>query len=590
MKGKSILFLVPARGGSKGLPRKNLTPFAGRPLITYILEAARAAVRKLEQYQCRLVVSTDDAEIASVARRSGAETPFMRPAELARDESLDIEALLHALDWLKDREGYVPEILVELQAPSPLTSPEDICGAIRIFLEGEGKPVFTVSPSERPPYWACELKEGMIELCFARPEGAVRRQDFPATYYLNGAVSVISPKQLYRDRAWFAQGARAYVMPPERSVDIDTLFDLELAETLYFKGKARGASECAVMKVSGRTIGSGYPCFIIAEAGVNHNGDEALAHQLVDRAADSGADAVKFQTFQAERLVTPSAPKETYQMSATRTTETQLEMLKSLELSADAHRALKAHAEARGLIFLSTPFDEDSADFLESLGVTALKVGSGEVTHLPLLRHLARKGRPIFLSTGMSHLGEVAEAVETIQSNGNPSLALLHCVSCYPADPADCNLNAIHMLKRTFCMPVGFSDHTLGWEVSIAAVSLGACVIEKHLTLDKNLPGPDHRASLEPSEFEALVRNIRNVESALQGNGAKQPRPSEFEGRLLGRRSLCAAVDIQAGEKISREMIAILRPGTGIPPSELDAWVGRKAPMDFPCGSLLRED
>ncbi len=325
--------------------------------------------------------------------------------------------------------------------------------------------------------------------------------------------------------------------------------------------------------------------FLIAEAGVNHNGELELAKRLIDAAAAAGADAVKFQTFRAESLVTASAPKARYQKKASG--GTQLSMLKGLELSERAHRELFAHSRKRGCLFLSTPFDEKSADFIERLKVPIFKIASGELTNIPFLSHLARKGRPLMLSTGMSTLEEVSQAVAAIRESGDPPLTLLHCVSAYPARPEDANLRAMETLSRKFGLPVGFSDHTPGIEVAIAAAALGACVIEKHFTLDKNLPGPDHAASLDPRELAQLVRAVRSAALAL-GDGRKEPRPCEAELRRLARRSLVLSRPAKAGEVLRASTLAAKRPGTGIPPARIAEVIGRRLRRDAPADAVLK--
>jgi N-acetylneuraminate synthase/N,N'-diacetyllegionaminate synthase len=342
----------------------------------------------------------------------------------------------------------------------------------------------------------------------------------------------------------------------------------------------------AAITIAERTIGSGAPCFVIAEAGVNHDGDRAVAERLVDAAAQAGADAVKFQTFAAERLVTVDAPKAEYQKAGAGAGESQYEMLRRLELSAEAHRGLLARAAERRILFLSTPFDEESADFLADLGVAAFKLPSGEVTNLPFLAHVARKGRPIILSTGMSTLEEVAAAVDAIKASGDPPLALLHCVSNYPADPAEANLRAMASLAERFRVPVGFSDHTLGIEVSLGAAALGASILEKHLTLDRTRSGPDHRASLEPAELSALVEGVRKIERAL-GDGRKRPMPSEAAIAAVARKSLVAARDIPAETTLTSELVVSRRPGTGLSPAVRDEVVGRTLRVSVKKGTPL---
>lgn len=345
----------------------------------------------------------------------------------------------------------------------------------------------------------------------------------------------------------------------------------------------------STVRIGERAVGPGEPCFVVAEAGVNHNGSLETALALVDAAAEAGADAVKFQTFRAERVASREAPKAGYQLATTDPAEAQVEMLRRLELPAEAHAPVARRCRERGVTFLSSPFDEDSADLLERLGVPAFKVGSGELTNLPLLEHIARKGLPLILSTGMADLEEVREAVEAVRHAGCSQIVLLHCVSSYPADPADANLRAMATLASAFGTPVGFSDHTPGIAVSLGATALGASVIEKHLTLSRNLPGPDHRASLEPVEFRALVSGIRTVEKAL-GRGAKEPAAAEMENRRIVRRSLAAALEIAAGETLTRGMITTLRPATGIAPKEWPDVVGRRAKRAIAVGALISRD
>ena len=340
------------------------------------------------------------------------------------------------------------------------------------------------------------------------------------------------------------------------------------------------------IKIARRKISHRHPCFVIAEAGVNHNGDVELAKRLVDVATEAGADAVKFQTFKAERVVSATAPKAEYQLQTTDAAESQLDMLRRLELSPEAHRELQAYCQERGVLFMSTPFDEESADLLDELGVPVFKIGSGEITNCPFLEYVARKGKPIILSTGMSYLSEVDEAVRVIHDAGCDQLVLLHCVSNYPADPADANLRAMQTMATAFQVPVGFSDHTPGIEVALAAVALGACVIEKHFTLDKDLPGPDHRASLEPHGLQALVTGIRTVELAL-GSGAKRPAQSEADNRLIVRRSLAAAFDIPEGAVLRSDMLRALRPASGISPALVEHVVGRRVRRSLMSGQLI---
>ena len=322
-------------------------------------------------------------------------------------------------------------------------------------------------------------------------------------------------------------------------------------------------------------IGPGEPCFFIAEAGVNHDGNLDQARAFIDVAAQAGADAVKFQTFDPALLASQQAPLAAYQRTHCNPPASQRQMLERLSLPRPAYRELLAHAQRRSLLFLSSPFDEGSADFLAELDLPAFKIPSGEITNHPFLVHLARLGRPLLLSTGMCTLGEVAAALTVIREAGDPPVALFHCVSSYPCPADRANLRAMETLRATFGRPTGWSDHTLGQEVALAAVALGANLLEKHFTLDRALPGPDHAASLEPTELAALVRGIRAVESAL-GDGRKVPDPCERDTAQVARKSLFWKTSLPAGALAGPEDFVALRPGTGVSPAELARLAGRR--------------
>ena len=329
---------------------------------------------------------------------------------------------------------------------------------------------------------------------------------------------------------------------------------------------------------------------VISEAGVNHNGDLGLAKKLIEVAAKSGADYVKFQTFNAERLVTKKARKARYQMRNSNSSESQFEMLKRLELSETMHRELIEESGVQGIGFISTAFDIESANMLLLLGQDIFKIPSGEITNLPYLRHIGSFGKKIILSTGMSNLQEVSDSLKILEASGTPKsqITVLHCASAYPAPVSEVNLLAMQTIKDNLDVAVGYSDHTLGIEVSIAAVALGATVIEKHFTLDRNLPGPDHLASLEPDELKSMVSQIRNIEMAL-GVGVKRAMPSELENLSLVRRSIVANSSIRKGEIFSELNLAAKRPGTGISPMHWDRIIGSQATRDFHEDELIDE-
>lgn len=326
--------------------------------------------------------------------------------------------------------------------------------------------------------------------------------------------------------------------------------------------------------------------FVIAEAGVNHNGDIRIAKQLIDAAAKAGADAVKFQTFKAEKLVCKNAKKAKYQLETTDRTESQFEMLKKLELTQQMHKELMEYCDNRNIVFLSSPFDIESIKFLSGLGMQIFMIPSGEIINLPYLREVARQQKRVILSTGMSSMEEVKTAVDILKNNGTGNITLLHCNTQYPTPMQDVNLLAMVKMHERFNLPVGYSDHTQGIEIPIAATALGATVIEKHFTLDKNMEGPDHKASIEPHELKQMVEGIRKTEIAL-GNGKKQMSESEIENIVVVRKSIVAATDIRKGEQFTEENLTTKRPGNGISPMKWDEIIGTIAGRDYTADEMI---
>ena len=328
---------------------------------------------------------------------------------------------------------------------------------------------------------------------------------------------------------------------------------------------------------------------IIAEAGVNHNGDIAKAKALIDKGAEAGVDYVKFQTFKAEKLVTKQAQRAAYQDKNTQNNDSQYEMLKKLELSQALHQELMDYCNQKGVKFLSTGFDSESLVFLAQLGITIAKVPSGEITNLPYLRQVASLFPEVILSTGMATINEIKDAVKVLIDNGvsKDKITILHCNTEYPTPMEDVNLKAMLHIQRELGLPIGYSDHTLGIEVPIAAVALGATVIEKHFTLDKTLPGPDHKASLEPNELKAMVSAIRNIEKAIGGSGLKEVSKSEEKNKPIVRKSIVASTDINKGNIFTPENLTVKRPGTGISPMQWDEVIGKEAKRDFQEDELI---
>jgi N,N'-diacetyllegionaminate synthase len=329
---------------------------------------------------------------------------------------------------------------------------------------------------------------------------------------------------------------------------------------------------------------------IIAEAGVNHNGDINIAKKLIDVAADAGADLVKFQTFSADSLVTESASKADYQKFATDSVESQHTMLRKLELTEAMHHELIAHCALRGIRFFSTGFDIESINLLVSFGQELFKIPSGEITNLPYLRHIGKLGKEVILSTGMSSMDEIESALSAIEESGTPRarITVLHCTTAYPVPMSDVNLRAMQSIRSTFGVDVGYSDHTLGIEISLAAVALGATVIEKHFTLDRMLPGPDHKASLEPEELKSMIVGIRNIEEAL-GDGHKRLMPSEVNNRDSARKSVVARLPIIVGQVLTEENLTTKRPGTGMSPMDWINLIGKKAHRHYSVDELIDE-
>jgi N,N'-diacetyllegionaminate synthase len=326
--------------------------------------------------------------------------------------------------------------------------------------------------------------------------------------------------------------------------------------------------------------------FIIAEAGVNHNGNIEIAKQMIDVAVTIGADAIKFQTFRSDKIVIRTAKKASYQAETTDASESQFDMLKKLELSENQHHELINACQKKGIKFLSTAFDLESVNLLEGFNIPIHKIPSGEITNLPYLIKIAQTGKPVILSTGMSTLEEVKTAVEILRHNGSGKITVLHCNTEYPTPYEDVNLNAMLTMQRELGVKVGYSDHTPGIEVPIAAVAMGALVIEKHFTLDKNMEGPDHKASLEPDEFAAMVQSIRNIEKAL-GSSEKKPSPSEIKNMPIARKSIVAQKNIKRGETFTTDNLAVKRPGTGISPMKWFEVLGTTAVKDFTEDELI---
>jgi len=343
------------------------------------------------------------------------------------------------------------------------------------------------------------------------------------------------------------------------------------------------------VKIGKTLVGKKHPVFVIAEAGVNHNGELKTAYKMVDAAIKFGANAIKFQTFKAENLAKKDAPKAAYQKELTEKNETQYEMLKKLELSKDDTKKIFEYCKDKNIEYFSTPYGIESAKILKELKTSAFKIGSGDVDNYPLLKAMAKFGIPIILSSGMSSLGEVEDSIRWIREGGCEDIILLHCVTSYPAKFEDVHLRVLRTFQQAFDVPIGFSDHTPGIAIPIAAVALGAKCIEKHFTLDKNMPGPDHKASLEPHEMKAMIEGIRNVEASL-GSPVKRLLPNEEPIKAVARKSITAVVKIKKGSIITEDMLTVKRPGSGISPKYWEIIIGQQARVDIEEDQIINWD
>jgi len=510
-------------------------------------------------------VDTDDPVIAEEARSWGAEVPFLREAEYASDTATSVDALLRLLARLEDSGDNLASAVMLLQPTSPLRTYEHSLACWKEFNTRSWTRLVSVRAADLE-HTAGYVPDGEGSLQSAGPS---RSPVFCPT----GALYLTETSDFRNRPEFVVAGATGFVVAEDWSVvDVDDEHELELVDR---------ALSCSI-----HAAGS---CLVIAEAGVNHGGSVDRALELVRVAAAAGADAVKFQSFEPATLVAPSAPKAPYQIAQTGSKEGQWEMLARLALSEPDHHAIAESCRHHGIRFLSTPFDASSADRLVAMGVDLLKISSGEVTNWPFLRHLGGLGVPVILSTGMSTIQEVADAVEVLREGGCEDLSLLHCVSSYPSAVEDSNLHVMQTMASLFGLPVGWSDHTEGITVGVAAVAMGAVVLEKHFTLDRSLPGPDHLTSVEPQDLAELVRSVRQVE-ASRGSGVKQPVPAELPVAAVARRSLHGARRMVKGDRLDSTSLVALRPGTGISPIRLSEIEGRTLVSSLDRGEMLTEE
>lgn len=569
MNSPHTLGIILARAGSRGLPGKNALPIAGRPMIAWTIDAARSA-RRLDA----LCVSTDFDEAAAVARAAGLLV-IDRPAYLATDTATVDAAARHAVLEYENRFRPVTHIVL-LYANIPVRAEGIIDSAIEKLIASGADSVRSVAPVDKMhPDWMNKLDGD--RLVQYRTNSIYRRQDLEPLYFHDGAVVAVTRESLFRideqDPHAFFGADRRGVVSLGATVDVDSAADARVAEAILTAPSVPPESSGAIRHL----IGASLP-YVIAEIGVNHDGSVDRARRLIDAAKQAGADAVKFQIFSAGALAAADAQTCNYQQENTDTIETQRDLLKRLELSRDDLRELRAYARDTAIDFIATPFGIAELEFLVGeLDPAAVKTASPDLVNLPLLEAALKSNRPLIVSTGASEWAEISAAVELLRDARRAGrLALLHCVSSYPTPLDQVHFANIRRMRDTFHLPIGFSDHTMEPETGAYAVLAGACILEKHITLDATARGPDHAASLEPGPFADYVRGARQA-AVLLGHGERRCLAIERDVRALARGRLVARRAIQAGATITADALMVQRPGNGIPPTELGQVIGRIA-------------
>lgn len=580
-----VLAVILARAGSKGLPGKCVRTLRGRPVIEFTFDHAKAS-----RLLTAVVLTTDSEPAKALAHRAGIEV-VDRPTELATDTATVDAAARHAVLGWESRHHRTVDAIALLYGNIPVRADGLIDRAIRLLKETEADSVRSVAPvSKQHPDWIHRLHgDRMIQF---RPNSIYRRQDLEPLFYHDGAIAVVTRDALFAalktpddHQAFLGRDRRALIQQPEDAVDIDGPVDLMLAEGMLRNHADHGEPQLAVVPPA---FGS-RTAFVVAEAGVNHNGDLATALELVDAAADCGADAVKFQMFRAAELVTVDAPAAGYQ-SRRACGPTQLDMLARLELTQDEFLTVRAHCRKRAIRFMATPFSPHDVHRLLELDPIAIKIASPDLTNRPLLAAAARTTLPLIVSTGAATEEEIGVCVaELTEVAAARRLILLHCISCYPTPVEALNLNAINTLRKAFGVPCGLSDHTMSTLTGSWAVVAGACILEKHLTLDTTASGPDHAMSLIPAQFAEYVTQVRAVEKAL-GNGRLGFDELQADVRRVARRSIVAVRPLPAGTTLTADMLTLKRPGSGLPPGRLDDVIGRRTRVAIPSDAMVSMD
>ncbi|MDP3698722.1 MAG: UDP-N-acetylglucosamine 2-epimerase [Nanoarchaeota archaeon] len=584
-KGKKILAVILARGGSKRLPGKNIKNLGRVPLIGHTIQAAvRSALID------KIVVSSDSDEILKVSSRFPCVVQ-KRPAHLAEDATTSQDSLRYVVTEFEKEQQEKYDLVVLLQPTCPFRKTAEIEKCIKKLVDNDADSSQTVAlVKEKPELMFVEEGEKLV---FQNKTAFFNKSLRRTHYILNGAAYVVRKEVFLSTGNLYGEKNIPVIMSQDDSLDIDTYADWQVAEKILEErkrleqGKQNHISRKPIT-IAGKQLGDEHPTFIIAEIGVNHNGDMDLAHKLIDLAVEAGADAVKFQNFNPQTGTSKFTPKVTYQKENDGPEGNYQTMLERLKITEDQTKMLAEYAAKKGTIFLSTASDAESLEVLKKVDPPAYKIGSPHITNLPLLKDTAKCGKPMIISTGMATYEEIDEAIQVCQEVGNEQIILLHAVSDYPTQFQDANLNVIARLRERYpTLHIGYSDHTMGIEASTVAVALGARILERHFTLDKTLPGPDHKASLVFGELEALVRAVRNIEMAL-GDGVKRRTLREDEVARTARRSVVAHVDIPAGTVLTAEMVRMKKPETGIKPKYYWSLLGKRIIRDIEADRSLQ--
>lgn len=572
--------IILARAGSKGLPGKNALGLCGRPMAAYTLDCALAAASV-----DRVAVSTDDPAVAQIAQQRRVEV-VDRPDEFAHDTATVDGAVRHAVTQLESRHGETAGHIVVLYANVPLRPIDLIDRSLRMLVDTGCDSVQSVSPvGKTHPYWMRTLDDDS-RLGKWQANHVYRRQDLPPVYMLNGGIIAVTRSALFtvapgEPHAFLGADARGIVTPTDSVVDIDTADDLRTARSLL-ESAAAGASKSPPVVIGNRRIAPNDPTYVIAEIGVNHDGCVERAIELVRSAHTAEADAVKVQVFDSRQLLSAEAELAAYQEG---TADDVHQMLDRLELSREQLLAVRVAAREIGIDFIATCFSIELAPLLGELDVDAVKLASPDAVNTPLIDAVLTLGKPLLASTGTCDLYELAHLVRRCADH---PLALLHCVSAYPTPPEQANLKRIGAIASMFARPTGYSDHTADFNTGALAVAQGACVVEKHLTWNRDAVGPDHAASFDPTQFATYVRRIRAAE-AMTGGDPVAVQDAEREVRRVSRQSVCVVRDLPAGHTLTRDDLTVKRPGTGIPAAQLDGCIGRRLVAEVDANHLLRE-